>query len=317
MTKLERILWNSAPARSIVRRSKCSTLPGFQGLRLYDVAVYFTNQVRKVGLRERASAIAFQFLLAIPAATIFLCTLIPFMPVSKINDQLLSLARDFSPTENTYRVVEGFLNDFFRTTRGSLLSLGFFLAIFYASNGMMGVMRSFNKSLPQTRKKRFLGPRWMAIKLTTLVIFMVIVSAVLLITQGKISQRLFLLLEISDPTTIWLIESARWIVIVCLLLYTVAFIYKYAPAITERWKLMSPGCILATVLIIVVTWLFSKWVTGFGNYNKVYGSIGTVLIIMMLIYINSLILLIGFELNVSIEAVKDIQEEREKRKAIL
>lgn len=310
MIKLERIIRNSLPVRFLVRRSKESSLPGLQGLPVYDVAVYFRNQVRREGLSERASAISFQLLLAIPAATIFLCTLVPFMPVSKINDQLLMLARDFSPTESTYRVVENFLNDFFKTTRGSLLSLGFALAIFYSSNAMMGIMRSFNKSLPKARRKRFLASRWMAIKLTTLVIFMVIVCAILLITQGVLTKRMLGLFEIDNPVVIWLIESGRKIVIVCLLLYTVAFVYKYAPAVTERWKLLSPGCILATTLIIVVTYLFSVWVNSFGNYNKVYGSIGTVLIIMMLIYINSMILLIGFELNVSIEAVKDQQEEQ-------
>lgn len=309
MIRLERKILTSGPVRFIMARSMKWTLPGFQGICFYDVAAYFISQVRKVGLSERASAIAFQFLLAIPAATIFLCTLIPFMPVSKINDQLLNLARDFSPNYSTYKVIQAFLNDFFRTTRGSLLSLGFFLAIYYSSNAMMGIMRSFNKSLIKTTRKHFLASRWMAIKLTTLVIFMVIVSAILLITQGVLTKRLFKLLHITNPTTIWLIESGRWIVIVALVLYTIAFIYKYAPAIKKRWKLLSPGSILSTVLIIVVTYLFSFWVNRFGNYNKVYGSIGTVLIIMMLIYINSLILLIGFELNVSIQAVKAKMEE--------
>lgn len=314
MIKLERIIQNSLPVRFVVGRSKKWVLPGFEGMHFYDVAAYFMNQVRKVGISERASAISFQLLLAIPAATIFLCTLIPFMPVSKINDQLLQLARDFSPTYGTYKLVENFLNDFFKTTRGSLLSLGFFLAIYYSSNAMMGIMSTFNKSLTKTTKKPFYASRWMAIKLTTLVIFMVIVCAILLITQGVLTARILKLLNIHDPTTIALIESGRWLVVVSLLLCTIAFVYKYAPAIHKRWRLLSPGCLLATTLILVVTYLFSIWVNRFGNYNKVYGSIGTILIIMMLIYINSMILLIGFELNVSIQAVKDKQEEQQREK---
>lgn len=312
MIKLERIIWDSVPVRLVVLHSKKRTLPGFQGMRMYDVAAYFMSQVRKVGLSERASAISFQFLLAIPAATIFLCTLIPFMPVSKINDQLLRLARDFSPNFSTYKVIEGFLNDFFKTTRSSLLSLGFFLAIYYSSNAMMVIMRTFNKSLTKTTKKPFFASRWMAIKLTTLVIFMVIICAVLLITQGVLTARLLRLLNIHNPTTVALIESGRWIVVVSLLLYTIAFVYKYAPAVHKRWRLLSPGCLLATVLTLVVTYLFSVWVNRFGNYNKVYGSIGTLLILMILLYINSLILLIGFELNVSIQAVKDKWEEKQR-----
>ena len=314
MIRLERMILNTMPVKAVIASSRKWILPGFQGMRFYDVAAYFISQVRKVGLSERASAIAFQFLLAIPAATIFLCTLIPFMPVSKINDQLLKLAKDFSPNYSTYKVIESFLNDFFKTTRGSLLSLGFFLAIYYSSNAMMGIMRTFNKSITKTTRKHFFASRWMAIKLTTLVIFMVIVSAILLITQGVLTRKFFKLLHIDRPTIKWLVESGRWIVIIALVLYTVAFIYKYAPAIQKRWKLLSPGSVLSTILILVVTYLFSFWVNRFGNYNKVYGSIGTILIIMMLIYINSLILLIGFELNVSIQAVKARMEEDTIRK---
>ena len=314
MIKLQRILIRSRPARLALTRSKTWIVPGFQGLNLYDVAAYFTGQVRKVGLSERASAIAFQFLLAIPAAMIFLCTLIPFMPVSKINDQLLMLARDLTPNRSTYLVVEAFLNDFFKTTRGSLLSLGFFLAIYYSSNAMMGIMRSFNKSLTKTTRKNFLASRWMAIKLTTLVVFMVLITAILLITQGLLTHKLLKLLSIHRRSELWLIESVRWLILVSLMLYTIAFIYKYAPAVHERWRLLSPGSVLSTILIVVVTYSFSFWVNRFGNYNKVYGSIGTILIIMILIYINSFILLIGFELNVSIQAVKNMEEEKKRGK---
>jgi membrane protein len=93
----------------------------------------------------------------------------------------------------------------------------------------------------------------------------------------------------------------------------IAFIYKYAPAVHKRWRLSSPGTLLATVLTIMTTFLFSFWVNTFNSFNKIYGSIGTVLVIMLLTYFNSLILLIGFELNVSIHSLKILAERRAKQ----
>ena len=176
MTKLEAKIVNLPPIRSVIERSKTIILPGFERLPLYDVVKFFISQVKKVGLSLRASSIAFYFLMAIPAGTIFLCTLIPYMPVStQIATELLVLADDFTPDVTTFLMVEAFLKDFLTTPRSGLLSLGFLLAVYYSSNAMMGIMRTFNKSMLETRKRNFLESRWMAIKLTCLVMVMVIV----------------------------------------------------------------------------------------------------------------------------------------------
>ncbi len=313
MNRLERFIWNSLPVKILVRKSQHIILPGFQGLPLYDVVFFFVEQIKKVGLSERASSIAFNFLMAIPAAVIFLCTLLPYMPISKeITAQLLVLANDFIRDRNTFLAVEKFLNDFLNTPRGGLLSLGFFLAVLYSSNAMLGIMRTFNKSLLKSSKRNFFESRWMAIKLTTLVIVLIILSLILSIIQGELFNRLLKWMDINNPVINNLIDSLRYIVIVALIFYAIAFIYKYAPAVKKRWKLYSPGTILATFLTIATTFMFSFWVSKFGNYNKVYGSIGTILIIMLLTYINAFILLIGFELNASIHSIKHIAEERKQ-----
>ncbi len=314
MTRLERIVLNLLPVKILIRKSQHVILPGFQGLPLYDVMVFFIRQVKKVGLSERASSIAFNFLMAIPAAVIFLCTLLPYMPVSKeITPQLLLLANDLIRDRTSFLAVEKFLNDFLNTPRSGLLSLGFFLAVLYSSNAMLGIMRTFNKSLIKSSKRNYFESRWMAIKLTTLVIVLIIVSLILSIVQGEVFNRLLLWMNIQNPSVKSLISSLRYVVIVALIYYAIAFIYKYAPAVKKRWQLSSPGTILATFLTIVTTFIFSFWVNRFGNYNKVYGSIGTILIIMLLTYINSLILLIGFELNVSIHNIRHMVEDRQHK----
>jgi membrane protein len=107
-----------------------------------------------------------------------------------------------------------------------------------------------------------------------------------------------------------LIYSIRSVIIILLVLYSIGIIYKYAPTISKRWRIASPGAILATFLVVLSTFLFSFYVNNFGSYNKVYGSIGTILILMFLTYLNSLILLIGYELNVCIHSLKAVAEER-------
>jgi membrane protein len=98
--------------------------------------------------------------------------------------------------------------------------------------------------------------------------------------------------------------------------FSVAFIYKYAPAIQKKWRLASPGSLLATFLIIAFTYFFSIWVNNFASYNKVYGSLGSILILMLLVFVNSLVLLIGFELNVSINSLKSIAKKRQQAAAL-
>ena len=294
-------------------KSRKIIFPGFQGVPLFEVIKFFVNQVRKVGLIDRARSIAFSFLTAIPAAAIFICTLIPYLPVSQqIMRQLLLLTKDIAPNQNTYLLVSQFLQDFLAKPRVGLLSFGFILALFYSSNAMMGIMRSFNKSLIYNARRNPLQIRWMAIKLTTLVLFMVIGSVIILVTQAELLRILLKALHINynNHQARWLFRTLRWVVIIPLFYLAIAYIYKYGPAVQKRWKLFSPGTLLATSLTILTTLAFSYYVNRFATYNKVYGSIGTVMILMLLVYFNSLVLLIGYELNVSIHHLKVIAGER-------
>jgi membrane protein len=313
MIKLERKIYESAPFRFLEARSKRIILPGFQGKPLFDVIQFFFSQVKKVGLNDRARSIAFSFLSAIPAAMIFICTVIPYLPVSQqIERQLLYLTRDITPNQNTYVLVSRFLQDFLEKPRAGLLSFGFLLALFYSSNAMIGIMRSFNKSLIYNTHRNALQTRWMAIKLTTLVLFIIIGSVILLVTQAGILRDLMKFWHIQNKNMRWVFRTLRWVVIIPLFYMTIALIYKYGPAVKERWSLWSPGTLLATILTILMTMGFSYWVNRFGTYNKVYGSIGTVMILMILVYFNSLVLLIGYELNVSIHHVKERADSAEK-----
>jgi membrane protein len=311
MTKLEKLIYGSTLFLFFKAKTKKIILPGFNGVPLYDVMQFFFRQIQKVGLNDRARSISFSFLTAIPAATIFLCTLIPYLPVSKeITRQLLFVTRDITPNQNTYLLVSNFLKDFLNKPRVALLSFGFLLAIFYSSNAMIGIMRSFNKSITDRKRRNFFETRWMAIKLTALVILLVIGSFFILVTQSELLRNILDWMHIKYHSARWVFQTLRWVIIIPLFYFSIAFIYKYGPPVHKRWKLSSPGTIFATCLIIITTFFFSYWVNKFGSYNKVYGSIGTILILMLLIYFNSLVLLIGYELNVSIHFLKANAEEQ-------
>jgi membrane protein len=312
MVRMDKKILESEFFRRLAEKTKRIILPGFNRVPLYDVGSFFFKQIKKVGLNDRARSISFSFLSAIPAATLFLCTLIPLLPVSKkINRQLLLITQDITPNQNTYLMVRNFLEDFLNKPHGGLLSIGFFLTLFYASNAMIGVMRSFNKSLIYYSRQNMFETRWMAIKLTILLVVLVIASVMLMVTQNELLLTFLKWMHIKGRSAKWLFKTLRWIVIIPLFYYSIGFIYKYGPSMQKRWKISSPGTLLATTLILVSTFLFSYWVNKFGTYNKIYGSIGTILILMLLIYFNALFILIGFELNVSIHHLRETAQERQ------
>jgi len=202
----------STPYRYAAEKTKSVFLPGFEGLSLHEVSVFFRAQVKKVGLNDRARSISFSFLMAIPAATIFLCTLIPYLPVSKkLTGQLLLLTREITPNQNTYALVSNFLNDFLNKPRGGLLSFGLIVALYYASNAMIGLIRTFNKSLPGYKRRNFVDNRIVAIRLTLVLIVLVIGSVVILMTQDELLRYVFKALHVHRRNMKGLVKSIRWI----------------------------------------------------------------------------------------------------------
>ncbi len=293
----------------LIRKSKKLILPGFEGVPLFDVLNFFYKQTKTIGLTERASAVAYNFIMAIPPTFLFLFTLIPSLPLIKkaaLKRELHALIRDIITDKVHHKNLINFVDSFIDNSRIGLLSFGLVLALFFASNAMMGLMRSFNKNYIGFANRKGFHNRIVALRLTALIFLLVLAYLILLITQSAVLKWM----GIKSATFREVVFYIRWVFIVSLIFYSIAFIYKYAPAVQKRWKMVSPGTILATSLSILATLGFSFFVSNFGNYNALYGSIGTIIMLMALVYINSLVLLIGFELNVSIKSLKAIAENR-------
>lgn len=312
LTQIKRRFLVSTPVSFLIRKSKKILLPGFQGIPLFDVVRFFFLQAQKTGFTERASAIAFNFTMTIPPAIIFLFTLIPYLPISReFINQMFSLIKDVMPGERNNGGLIKFLSDILNKPRTGLLSTGFLLAMFFSSNAVMGIMRSFDRNYIGFTKRKDFHERMVALRLTFILFILFFISILALIMQGSVLRWL----GITNTILISVIHNLRWVVTILMFFFAISFIYRYAPSVHKRWKLVNPGSILATFLMILFTAGFSYWVSNFSNYNELYGSISTVLILMLLIYFNSLVLLIGFELNVSINSLKHEVDERNKNLA--
>ncbi len=316
MTKIERIIVQSTPFTFIADKSKHIVLPGFYGVPLYAAFNFFIAELKKSGLNARAKSISFDFAMAIPAVFICIFTVIPYLPISKqFTKELLRLTRHITPNQNSYNFVNSFLTDFLNTPRVGLLSFSFVLVIFYASNAMLSIIKTFDIAIYKHRRNsNFIKKRIKAIRLTIVVLGLLIGTILLLIGQGIFFDHIMKWLKIKGSDVLW-VSTIRWILTITLFFYSISFIYKYAPSVKKRWPTISPGSVLATFLMIATTSGFSFWVNHFNNYNKIYGSLGTILILMFLIYLNSLILLIGFELNLSITSLKKESDWKNHREA--
>ena len=304
MKKLHRSLLLLKPYDNLVEWSKTAVLPGFSNLPLYTVAAFFFQEIKREAILNKASSLAYNFMLAIFPGIIFLFTLIPYIPVDNFQDGLMEFLAIVIPID-AYVVIETTLEDIIKNQNSGLLSFGFILATFFSTNGMTNLMMAFNKS-SLTRENRSWGQRRLiAVALSFAIILALTIGMAIFTTAGIFIN--YLKEQITyDLSWFWTftIKASRWIILFCIYFFTVSLLYRYGPSVSKRWKLFSPGATLATILAILTFSGFVFYINNFNAYNKLYGSIGTIIVIMIWMYLNSLILLIGFELNASISLSK-------------
>lgn len=284
--------------------TKVCVLPGFSPIPIYTVATFFFKEIGKDALVNKASSLAYNFMLAIFPGIIFLFTLIPFIPKRiGFQDQLMVLLQLILPVQ-AYKAFETTLSEIIKIQNGKLLSFGIILSVFFATNGMHNLMKAFNKSSLIVETRSWLKQRLIALILTVVIAISLIIT-IAAMTVGEISLNYINKgLHIKGNAVVYLIEFSRWALLGILYFVTISILYRYGPANTKKWRFFSAGSWLATILAFLTIWGFSFYINHFGSYNKVYGSIGTLIVIMIWLYLNSLILLIGFELNASVDISK-------------
>jgi membrane protein len=303
MDWLHRVLLKFRPYFLFIEWTKILILPGFSPLPFYTVASFFFQEIGKDELVNKASSLSFNFMLAIFPAIIFLFTLIPYIPIDNFQDQLMSLIALILPAE-AYAAVNTTLLDIVKNQNSKLLSFGFVFALIFSTNGVHTLMVAFNKSSLIMETRSWFKQRLVAIFLTVLISFALIFGLVIMTIGEYIIDFLKSELRFKDSIWLYLLNLGRWLILIIIYFVTIASLYRYGPANAKKWKFFSAGSWMATILAVLTFWGFSYYINNFGTYNKLYGSIGTLIVLMIWLYLNSLVILVGFELNASIDLSK-------------
>ena len=282
---------------------------GFAGLSLYDVAIFFWKGLMEGAITTRASSLAFNFFLAFFPSIIVFFTLIPYIPIEGLQETLMELlAVVLPPSTNEITFIT--LDDIINNPRGGLLSLGFILALYFSTNGINSLIEAFNSSYHIREIRPLIQQRILSLGLTLLLSVMLII-AIGLIIFGTVVVNYLVENAIITSSAADLIIYGKWMVMLTMLFFGISILFHLGPALKSKWKLFTPGSIFATIFIIITSVGFNYYINNFSQYNKIYGSIGTLMIILLWMYFNSIILLTGFELNASISNAKQRSENFE------
>ena len=283
-------------------------LPWLEGLSLYELIDFYLSGILQGGISYRAAAIAFSFFMALFPFALFILNLIPYTPISGFQDDFLKFVQDNVPP-TTYDAIESIIKDILHNSQTGLLSWGVFLSVFLMTNGVNAVMSGFETSLHVTVKRPYFRQYFVALLMSLLLTTILIVTISAIIVLEVVIQRTIiqdvLTSRVSDKIS--LIEMGRYIFVVLMILLATAILFKYGIKQSKKKRLITIGTVFTTVLIVLSSYFFGIWVVKFSKYNELYGSIGTLLVFMFYLWINCMVLLLGFELDASIRKLKKIE----------
>ncbi len=284
--------------------------PG-SGFSLYQILAILRRKLVTFDLDQRAAAVSFSLLLAVFPAIIFVFTLIPYVPIKNLDQEIMVFLQDLLPA-GIYKAAATTILEIVSKRRVDILSFGFIFTAIAATNGMMALMRAFNMALHQRERRSYLKARGIALFLTGMLII-VLLSAIVILIVGNILIDFFQSKNmLSEDIYYYLIESTRYLSIFFIFFLGICVIYYFGPAISRKIRFFNTGAIIAAILCIFITNAFSYYLTNFNSYNRLYGSIGTLIGLMVWIYLISLILILGFEINISIRYAKSGIEQKTK-----
>jgi membrane protein len=288
----------------LITKKKLSTVYLFGS----DISVYrfleiLWSNIITFDLDQRATSVAFSFLLAVFPGILFLFTLIPYIPIENLDVQIMDFIKNLMP-QGLYNVVAQTIYEIISRPRGDILSFGFLFSLYAATNGINSLTNAFNVALETKKNRSFVKSKGVAALVLVILVF-VLVFAILILIIGKIALNYVTDHGmVSSDINILGITSLGYISVFFIFYFGIASLYYFAPAFTEKIKFFNFGAAFASVLCILATNLFSFYLENFSTYNTLYGSIGTLIAIMVWIYLICLLLILGFELNVDLRDEK-------------
>jgi len=298
---LEKLLINRHIKRIIIWLQQTMLFRGT--VSLYDIILNLINSNKKHEIDQRASAVAYSLTLAAFPGIIFLFTLIPYIPIENLDQMIFALLRDNMP-RGTFEAADQTILDIVSRPRSGVLSLGFIFAMIASTNGMMSLMRAFDMVYDDTETRGFLAIRAIAMLLTLLLIAVLFLSIVLLIVGDAVMNIVGDWHIIRDNWLIALLNILRYLISFGSLMLTISIIYRFAPSHGRQFSFVNAGSVIASILILAATYGFSFYLSRFSSYNKLYGSIGTMIALMIWIYLLAFVIILGFEINASISRAR-------------
>ncbi|PWG04838.1 YihY/virulence factor BrkB family protein [Polaribacter aquimarinus] len=286
----------------LVRFGKKIKIPGLEGMSLYDVLEMYIIGIVEGALTTRAGGIAFSFFMAVFPFMLFILTLIPYIPIEGFQDGLFSFIQEILPPQ-TFEAVNTVLGDIINNQYGGLLSFGFLLSIFLMTNGVNAIFGGFEYSYHVTDVRNVFKSYFVSLGVSLLMSLFLIVTIVLLILYQVALSKIDEIgwLNTSDLNLFNLGKNALFLVMIFTI---VSLLFRFGTKQGKEVKFFSAGAVLTTVVSLCTFYLFGIYVVKFAQYNQLYGSIGTLLILMLFVWLNAIILLLGFELNASLYALR-------------
>lgn len=292
--------------RNLVYVLKKIKLPWLQGLSFYDLSELYILGIVEGAFSYHASAVAFSFFMALFPFALFILNLIPYIPIEGFQQDFLNFVKDGVPP-NTYDAIANIINDILNNSHSGLLSSGFILSIFLMANGLNGILGGFESSRHVLIKRGFLRQYFVALAMSLLLSVILLVTVATIVVFEVFIQKTTIQDVLND--SIPLIILGRYVFVVLMILVTTSVLFKFGTKREKNRAFISIGSVFTTILVILLSYIFGIWVIRFSKYNELYGSIGTLLILMFYIWINCMILLLGFELNATINKLKKKKEE--------
>lgn len=293
----------------VVRFFKQIKLPGFEGLSIYDLIELYIRGIVKGALTTRASAIAFSFFTAIFPFLLFVIIIIPYVPIDNFQAEFLDFLNSVLPPQTS----DFFFSNIFENISGGagagLLSSVFLLSMLLMANGVNAVFSGFENSFHEQLTRNVIQQYLYALGVALILAFLVMLTvAVFGYFQIYIIQPLYESITgkdvlASDSGLGWII-FAKYMFFVIMVYLATATLYYFGTKEGRHTRFFSVGALLTTLLIILTSYLFGVYIDNFSQYNKLYGSIGALLILLLYLWLNSNILLLGYELNASLQFLK-------------
>lgn len=299
---IDRLVLNIPVVRHIAAFFKRVKLPKLDGLTLYDLIKLYSFGIVKGTFSTRASSIAFSFFMAIFPFLLFILNLIPFLNfIDNFQQEVLLFLEDLLPDQAAIFFKDIFV-DIANNPRAGLLSFVFILSIFLTANGVNAIFTSFEFSYHTQLNRTLVRQYLVALGVAFIIALLLLLSVAVTIYFTYLIEQLKDIGIVGD-TILW-VKLGRYAILILMLYLGISILYYFGTKEGRQSRFFSIGSLFTTLLIIVTTYLFSFYVENFSSYNKLYGSIGALLILMIYIWLNSNIFLLGFELNASLQKLR-------------